>query len=223
VRILIEQSRHLDLRDATMEMTRILFAADSALPQADIMKKLGEFWRGRVDVAMDERDVAYDVREAALEAQVVLPGAPRPRPGWVDPCDSARRAQVLGGFRSDARFEPLVILFKRVANILKAAPETLPASLDRERLTEPAERDLLGALERARSATQPLWERRAYAEILPLLLDMEQTIHGFFDRVMVNVDDIPTRVNRLRLLAEVRELFVRGWDLSKIVVEGEKA
>jgi hypothetical protein len=38
----------------------------------------------------------------------------------------------------------------------------------------------------------------------------------------VNVDDLPTRVNRLRLLTEVRELFVRGWDLSRVVVEGEK-
>ena len=40
---------------------------------------------------------------------------------------------------------------------------------------------------------------------------------------MVNVDETAVRLNRLRLLAEVRDLFVRGWDLSKIVVEGEKA
>jgi len=52
---------------------------------------------------------------------------------------------------------------------------------------------------------------------------MEGAIHGFFDRVMVNVDDAPLRLNRLRLLTEVRELFLRGWDLSKVVVEGEKA
>ena len=35
------------------------------------------------------------------------------------------------------------------------------------------------------------------------------------------VDDLPTRVNRLRLLSDVRELFVRGWDLSRVVVAGE--
>jgi hypothetical protein len=27
----------------------------------------------------------------------------------------------------------------------------------------------------------------------------------------------------LRLLADVRDLFLRGWDLSRVVVEGEKA
>jgi len=47
---------------------------------------------------------------------------------------------------------------------------------------------------------------------------MEGAIHGFFDRVMVNVDDLPTRVNRLKLLSEVRDLFVRGWDMSRVVV-----
>jgi glycyl-tRNA synthetase beta chain len=52
---------------------------------------------------------------------------------------------------------------------------------------------------------------------------MEGPIHAFFDNVMVNADDPATRLNRLRLLSEVRDLFLRGWDLSKIVVEGEKA
>ena len=54
-----------------------------------------------------------------------------------------------------------------------------------------------------------------------LLLEMEHPIHDFFDHVMVNVDDLPTRVNRLQLLTEVRALFMRGWDLSRIVVQGE--
>jgi glycyl-tRNA synthetase beta chain len=223
VRILIEQRRHLDLRDATMEATRPFLAADPDLPQAAIVKKLGEFWRSRVEAALEERGAPYDTREAALEAQVPLDGAERARPGWIDPWDCWERARVLSGFRSDPRFESLVILFRRVGNILRAATEPLTSPLDRARLAEPAERELMAALESARGRTQPLWDRRAYADILPVLLDMEQAIHGFFDRVLVNVEDAPTRVNRLRLLTEVRALFLRGWDLSRVVVEGEKS
>jgi glycyl-tRNA synthetase beta chain len=223
IRILIERRRSLDLRDASMEITRPFFAADPELPMAAIMKKLGEFWRGRVEAALDERGVPYDVREAALEAQVALDGSGKTRPGWIDPHDSLERGRVLVGFRADPRFEPLVVLFRRVGNILKAATEELPQALERERLVETPERALLEALDRARDRTAPLWERRAYAGILPVLLDMEQAIHAFFDGVMVNVEDIPTRVNRLRLLTEVRALFMRGWDLSRIVVEGEKS
>lgn len=223
LRILLDQGRHLDLRAASMEMTRGFFAADPELPQAEIVKKLGEFWRGRTEAALEERGIAYDVRDAALEAQVTAAGAPRSRPGWVDPADGLARARVLAAFRGDARFEPLVILFKRVANILAKSTEAIPAALDPARLVEPAEKSLLGALEHARAGTLPLWDRRDYERILPELLGMEQAIHGFFDSVLVNAEDAPTRLNRLRLLTEVRELFLRGWDLSRIVVEGERA
>lgn len=220
VRILLEQGRTLDLRATAMEITRPFFAADPDLPQAEIMKKLGEFLRSRVDTALEERGVAYDTRDAALEARIPMGNAVRP--GWCDAADALVRARTLGEFRGDPRFAPLVILYKRVANILKAATEPLPGSLDRARLAEPAEQALLAALEAARTRTAPLWEKRDYAGILPALLEMEQAIHGFFDQVMVNVDDLAVRANRLQLLSEVRELFVRGWDLSKVVVEGER-
>jgi glycyl-tRNA synthetase beta chain len=222
VRILIGQGRRLDLREATLQATAPFFAADPELPQAALVKQLGEFWRGRVEAALEQEGIAYDTRQAALEAHVQLDGPGRARPGWIDPCDCQARARVLGGFRDDPRFEPLVILFKRVGNILKAASEPLPEALDRARLGEVAERELLGAHERARERTAPLWQLGAYEDILPALLEMETTIHEFFDRVMVNVEDAATRLNRLRLLADVRELFLRGWDLSKVVVEGEK-
>lgn len=220
VRLVLSRARAFDLRAAALETTRPFFAADPALPQAEIVKKLGEFLRSRVDSALEEGGVAYDTRDAALEARVPADGGARP--GWCDAADALARARALGAFRDDARFAPLVVLYKRVANILKAATEPLPDTLDRGRLVEPAERSLLSALEAARERTGPLWETRDYPAIIPALLEMEAAIHGFFDHVMVNVDDAAVRLNRLRLLADVRELFVRGWDLSKVVVEGEK-
>ena len=99
---------------------------------------------------------------------------------------------------------------------LAPRPEDLLSPSDRARMAELRERQ-----KAARGRTEPLWKDRAYEQILPALLEMEEAIHGFFDRVMVNVDDLPTRVNRLRLLSDVRELFVRGWDLSRVVVAGE--
>jgi glycyl-tRNA synthetase beta chain len=221
-RILIEQGRHLDLYAATMESTRILFARDPDLPHAAIMRQLGDFWRGRVEGALDDRDVAYDTRDAALGARVALAGASGTtlrRPGWNDPCDALERARVLGAFRADPRFEPLVVLFKRVGNILKGVTDPLPP-LDLAKLTEPAERELAEALTRACARTEAPWASRAYADILPALLEMESAIHTFFDRVLVNTDDAPLRLNRLRLLTDVQDLFLRGWDLSRIVLEG---
>jgi glycyl-tRNA synthetase beta chain len=221
LRILIERGWSLDLRAAAMEITRPFFAADPDLPQAEIVKKLGEFLRSRVDSALEERGLAHDVREATLEARIRM--ADVERPGWCDAADALARARALEAFRDDLRFAPLVVLFKRVANILRAATEPLPAKLDAARLREAHEQALLAACELARARTEERWEKREYAAILPELLGMEQAIHAFFDHVMVNVEDAATRQNRLRLLAEVRALFLRGWDLSRAVVEGEKA
>src|SRR5262249_58248161 len=52
IRILIERGWALDLRAAAMEVTRPYFAANPDLAQAEIMKKLGEFLRGRVETAL---------------------------------------------------------------------------------------------------------------------------------------------------------------------------
>lgn len=220
VRIVLEKGLSLDLRAAAMEMTRAFFAANSDLPQAEIIKKLGDFLRTRVDTALEDRGVVYDTREAALEARIQMGGVVRP--GWCDAADALARAQALAAFRNDPRFTPLVILYKRVANILKASTDALPVALDKSKLSESVEQALLAALEQATAETSPLWDKKAYAQILPALLGMESAIHAFFDGVMVNAEDPVVRGNRLRLLADVRDLFMRGWDLSKVVVEGEK-
>jgi len=221
VRVLAEQARHLDLGEAMAQAASPFLAANPALVPGELLQQLGTFWRDRVRGALEERGVRYDACEAALEARVALDG--HDRPGWADPYDCLRRGRVIDEFRGDARFEPLVILFKRVANILAKATETLPGRVEKARLAEPMEQALAAALEQARARTAPLWDARDYEAILPALLEMEETIHGFFDAVLVNTDDIPVRLNRLQLLSEVRALFVRGWDLSKVVVEGEKA
>jgi glycyl-tRNA synthetase beta chain len=220
LRILLERDWSLDLRAAAMEITRPFFAGDPDLAQAEIMKKLGEFLRSRVDASLEERGFAYDVRDATLEARIRMGGAERP--GWCDAADALSRARALAGFRDDPRFAPLVVLFKRVANILKAATEPLPPKLDAVRLLDAHEQALLAASELARARTAERWEKRDYAAVLPELLEMEGAIHAFFDHVMVNVDDAATRLGRLKLLADVRELFLRGWDFSRVVVEGEK-
>src|SRR6185436_14848045 len=156
-RILLERDWPLDLRATAMEITRPFFAADPDLAQAEIMKKLGEFLRSRVDTALEERGLAYDVVDATLEARIRtrLRGQPdlAERPGWCDAADALARARALAAFRDDPKFAPLVVLFKRVANILKAATEPLPPSLDAVRLLDAYEQALLAACELARART----------------------------------------------------------------------
>ena len=57
--------------------------------------------------------------------------------------------------------------------------------------------------------------------MLEVLLGMREAIDAFFTDVLINDPKDPNgRLRRLGLLNEVRALFARGFDLSKIVVEG---
>jgi glycyl-tRNA synthetase beta chain len=54
------------------------------------------------------------------------------------------------------------------------------------------------------------------------LLKLRRPIDGFFDDVMVMVDDEAVRNMRLGLLAAVRRLFLRIADFACVVLEGEE-
>jgi glycyl-tRNA synthetase beta subunit len=54
-----------------------------------------------------------------------------------------------------------------------------------------------------------------------VLLEMRGAIDAFFTDVLINDPKDPSgRLRRLGLLNQVRALFGRGFDLSRIVVEG---
>jgi glycyl-tRNA synthetase beta chain len=211
LRVLLEQKRHLDLGEASCHAV----GGFAGIGDQEMTRQpLAEFWRGRVETALGERGYAYDEVAAAVEA-----GS-----GWRDPFDAALRAAALHAHRRDESFRTLVVGFKRVANILRAerdAPGRAADAPGGAGWGHPAEEGLARALERARAQADPLLVRRAYPKVLDLLLEMRGAIDAFFDGVMVNdPNDAAARLRRLGLLAEVRALFARAFDLSRIVVEG---
>ena len=204
VRILLEQDRSLSLRDIVSRAVAGLpaGAARSALPDEVLA-----FLRDRIAYFLREEGIPYDVVDAVLVADA------------DDPVDARARARALQAVRGAADLEPLVIGFKRAANILKgvdtaALPD--PGSVDWA-AAEPAERTLHEAAAGARDAIAKSADPGA---VLRELLTLRGPIDGFFDGVMVMADDPAVRDRRLALLAEVRALFDDVCDLSRIVIEG---
>jgi len=213
VRVLLNSGHALDLAALTKESLAIFARASEAKapganPIAGVEAKLAEFWAGRLTNALGERGYAYDEVAAALGGSE----------GGTDPLDVERRAAALKAWRANADFVPLVVGFKRVANILRAA-EDAPAGVSGD-LPDPNEAALFEAVERARREAEPLFAARDYGKVLGVLLSLRAPIDAFFEAVMVNAEDPAVRRRRLGLLATTRGLFDRGWDLSKVVVEG---
>jgi len=59
-----------------------------------------------------------------------------------------------------------------------------------------------------------LSEQKDYKAIVRSLLELKEVIDTFFDKVMVNVDDIELRQTRLKLINRVRNLFLSVADVS---------
>jgi len=112
----------------------------------------------------------------------------------------------------------LLAAYKRAANILRIedrrdGPHTGP--VNSHLLAEPAEIALHAALADAEAAAALLAAER-YADATRLLAALRPPLDVFFEKVTVNADESPLRLNRLRLLARLPVLLDPIADFSQI-------
>jgi glycyl-tRNA synthetase beta chain len=162
------------------------------------------FFRGRFVNDLAARGFAQDCVEAAVSA------------GFDVCADCVRRVEALTAVRSRPEFEPLSVAFKRVMNILKGFDG---GAIDPALLRDDAEKALYDAYTSVRDGVTSLLEAGDYEDGLAGLLALKPQVDSFFDRVMVMVDDVALRDNRLALLWHISRLFLRIGDLSAIVVK----
>ncbi len=213
LRNLVEADRHVSL-EALMDRALVLFAPFlGERDPAQIKVDLADFFAQRLDQFLADRGIRYDLADATVAGSL------------DDPTDVRHRAEALAAYSTSPDFVPLVVGYKRVANILRGpagSPAPAIPPLDPATLSEPAERGLHEAAARAGDRITAHRAARRFEEALADLLALRAPIDRFFDEVMVMVDDPAVRGRRLALLAEVRGLFTGTWDLSRVVVEGEK-
>ncbi len=99
---------------------------------------------------------------------------------------------------------------------MRKSPEPIADRIDPDLLTDPAERALFVALQdAARDNFLPLKERD-YVTVLKRLARLRKPIDGFFNGVMVLVDDASVRNNRLALLGRLSAQFMAVGDVSQL-------
>ena len=114
--------------------------------------------------------------------------------------------------------------YKRAANILAAEEKKgkglseadAKAGLDAKLLAEPAEKALYAALEAALPAARAAVEREDFAAAMKALSGLRAPVDAFFEKVLVNADDVMLRRNRLLLLSRLVEALSAVADFSKI-------
>ncbi|NOX75407.1 MAG: glycine--tRNA ligase subunit beta [Gammaproteobacteria bacterium] len=208
LRIIIERQLPLDLADTLQKAADLLHdKLDKKQQPAVVASQVFDFMMDRLRAYYQERGVTPEVFEAVL--------AQRP----TQPFDFDRRVRAVNHFLSLPEAESLAAANKRISNILRQADEKGIQPLDAvagEKLLEPAEQALFKQLEALSDTVNPLFEKRDYEQALTRLAGLREAVDGFFDHVMVMVDDTTLRDNRLALLARLRSLFLQVADLSRL-------
>jgi glycyl-tRNA synthetase beta chain len=127
------------------------------------------------------------------------------------------RLKALDSLKDSPQFEPMIIIAKRVNNILRNQSQH---KVNEELLLEKQERELHTTFTIIRDNILPLIAVGDFAKAQRMIFRMRSSINDFFDHVLVMAEDRRLQRNRLALLQEISRLLSQIADYSLVVVEG---
>jgi glycyl-tRNA synthetase beta chain len=132
-----------------------------------------------------------------------------------------RRVEALDSFLHTDDGASLLAGYKRATNILKAETKKAPGedyrlNPDLGLMTLPEEQALAAALRTVEGGVDQALEAEDFDGAMRRLSQLRAPVDRFFDKVLVNDADPAVRLNRLRLLADVRDTANRVADFSLV-------
>jgi glycyl-tRNA synthetase beta chain len=205
IRIVIERNLRFEI-SAAVRQALVPLQGKLTQPAEAVSRQVLDFFRGRLKALWSE-EYPPDLVEAVLAA------------GFDDLVLARLRLVALAKYKDGPDFLELVIAFRRAVNILGKVKDDLSPGVEMTLLVEEPEQALHGAQVAAEQAIERPVRTGDYETVMRELLRLKPHIDKFFDRVMVMDNDDRLRLNRVRLLGRVRDLFFTVADLSKIQVE----
>ena len=178
-----------------------------ARPKEEIVASCEAFFEQRLRYIFETQGYRYDLIKAALGA------------GLDNIFYTALRLKALDALKKSPHFEPLILMAKRVNNILGGLPSY---KVNADLLAEKEERELFSTFTIIKENVSPLIASGDFAKAQNIIFKMQAPLTSFFDRVLVMAEDKKIRQNRLALLQAISELLLKVADYSEVVVEGEK-
>jgi len=199
LRIIVEKGYQLDLVEMTEEAARLY---GDKLTNKNVVNDVVEFMLGRFRSWYQELGYSIDTIQAVL--------ARHP----TQPADFDARVKAVTHFRSLEEAQALAAANKRVSNILSKSEEKLADNVLASVLKTPEEVKLATHVVVLQDKLAPMFAERNYQEALVELASLRDIVDEFFANVMVMDEDQAVRINRLTLLSQLRELFLKVADIS---------
>jgi glycyl-tRNA synthetase beta chain len=155
------------------------------------------FFADRLKVHLREAGARHDLVDAVFAL-----------PGQDDLLLVVKRVEALGRFLSTEDGKNLLAGTKRAANILRIEEKkdgvAYEGGVDVVLLHEPEERALAEAIAVLGPQIEAALACEDFEAAMALLAGLRAPVDAFFEKVTVNAEDPALRVNRLRLLADIR-------------------
>jgi glycyl-tRNA synthetase beta chain len=189
----------------------------------EVIAELMGFFSERLKVYLRERGTRYDLIDAVFAL-----------PGQDDLLLVVSRVDALGRFLNTSNGSNLLTGYRRAVNILRAeekndGPGAFEDPCDPGLLREPEETQLWSTIKSVSTDAQRhlalAFERighpnfahgTSFEAAMECLSSLRAPVDAFFDKVTVNAEDARLRLNRLRLLNELRRAMHWAADFSKI-------
>jgi glycyl-tRNA synthetase beta chain len=199
-----------DLQHQNEALAPYMLKLNSGEAEGTFYGDLLSFFADRLKVHLREQGARHDLIDAVFAL------------GEDDLVLIVKRVEALGAFLDTEDGKNLLAGYKRAANILKAEekkeadPSLLSGRVNTLTMKQDEEKALHAALEKAAPEASAALEKEDFAGAMRALSKLRGPVDAFFDKVTVNADDPLLRINRLRLLAQIRDALNRVADFSKI-------
>jgi glycyl-tRNA synthetase beta chain len=226
IALILENKLRLPLRSLCDVLAQIPFVERRGLSvdgPDELFDQLMSFFAERLKIYLRERGARYDLIDAVFAL-----------PDQDDLLLIVSRVEALGRFLDTENGTDLLAGYRRAANILRAeekndGPGAFDGACDPSLLQELAEKQLWSVIQSISADTQlhlalacerigrPEYDQQTpFEDAMECLSSLRPPVDVFFEHVTVNVDDPRLRLNRLRLLNELRSAMHDVADFSKV-------
>jgi glycyl-tRNA synthetase beta chain len=231
IALILENKLRLPLRSLCEVLAQIPFVERQGpgtvtrprVSQDVLFDQLIGFFSERLNVYLRERGARHDLIDAVFAL-----------PGQDDLLLIVSRVEALQRFLDTEDGTNLLAGYRRATNILRAeekndGPGAFGGACDRLLLQDPAEKQLWSVIQSVSADTQhhlvlaeahigrpEFAVQTPFEDAMECLSSLRQPVDVFFEHVTVNAEDPVLRLNRLRLLNELRSVMHEVADFSKI-------
>lgn len=209
IRIILENDLRISLRKVIAKASEIFEISDQKLSGDVLADSLIAFFADRLKVHLRESGRRYDLIDAVFALA-----------GQDDLALIVKRVEALDELLNTDDGANLLAGVKRAANILaieeKKDKTSYSGAYDVAPLSEKEEAALAAAIESVRQDAAAAIEVENFAGAMRALAELRSPVDRFFDAIRVNDDDPKVRINRLRMLSQIRDATQTVADFSKI-------